>query len=96
MSTQDRCIVCAEHVTGLEIILDSPMELLRYVGQVEARLGMFGDSVHLGCKIGAWFVPNIPQTWKSFWAHPMVVLGDVGQVEARFGQFGDSVKLDAR
>jgi hypothetical protein len=57
------------------------MELLWYVGQVEARLGMFR---------------NIPLTWKSFWAHPMVVLGDVGQVEARFGQFGDSVKLDAR
>jgi hypothetical protein len=41
-------------------------------------------------------VPNIPQTWKYFCAHPMVVLGDVGQVEAHFGQFGDSVKLDAR
>jgi hypothetical protein len=41
-------------------------------------------------------VPNIPQTWKSFWAHAMVVLVDVGQVEARFGQFGDSVKLDTR
>jgi hypothetical protein len=50
MSTQDRCTVCVDHVTGLVIILDSPMELLRYVGQVEARLGMFRDSVHLGAR----------------------------------------------
>jgi hypothetical protein len=50
MLPQDRCTVCAEHVTGLEIILDSPMELLRYVGQVEARLGMFRDSVHPGTR----------------------------------------------
>jgi hypothetical protein len=41
-------------------------------------------------------VPNIPQTWKLFWAHETVVLVDVGQVETHFGQFGDSVKLDAR
>jgi hypothetical protein len=41
-------------------------------------------------------VPNIPQTWKSFWAHPMVVLVDVSHVDARFGRFGDNVNLDAR
>jgi hypothetical protein len=41
-------------------------------------------------------VPNMPQIWKSFWAHPMVVLVDVGQVEGRFDQFGDCVNLDAR
>jgi hypothetical protein len=50
MSTQDRYIVCTEHVTGSEIILDAPMELLRYVGQVEARLSLFRDSVHLGAR----------------------------------------------
>jgi hypothetical protein len=43
MSTQDRCIVCAERVTGSEMILDAPMELLRYMGQVEARLSLFRD-----------------------------------------------------
>jgi hypothetical protein len=41
-------------------------------------------------------VPNIPQTWKSFWAHLMVVLVDVSQVDARFRQFGDNVNLDER
>jgi hypothetical protein len=41
-------------------------------------------------------VLNVPQIWKSFWAHPIVVLVDVSQVEAHFGQFGDSVNLDAR
>ena len=47
-------------------------------------------------KKGARFMPNIPWTWKSFWAHPMILLGDEAQVEARFGQFGDSANLDAR
>jgi hypothetical protein len=69
------------------------MELLRDVGQVEARLGLFGSSWH---KKGARFVPNVPQAWKSFWTHPTVVLVDIGQVEACFGQFGNSVNLDAR
>jgi hypothetical protein len=41
-------------------------------------------------------VTNVPQAWKSFWAHPTVLLGDVGQVEARFGLFGDGVNLSAR
>jgi hypothetical protein len=50
MSTQDRCTVCAERVTGLEMILDAPMKLLRYVGQVEAHLSLFRDSVHLGAR----------------------------------------------
>ena len=45
--------------------------------------------------IGAWFALNVPQEWKSFWAHLMVLLGDVSDVEARFGAFGVSVKLDA-
>jgi hypothetical protein len=41
-------------------------------------------------------VPNVPQAWKSFWAHLMELLDDMGQVEARFGTFGDSVNLGAR
>jgi hypothetical protein len=71
------------------------MELLGYVGQVEARFGSFGDGVNLG-GIGAWFVPNVPWAWKSFWAHPMELLCNVGQMEARFGPFRDCVNLDAR
>jgi hypothetical protein len=50
MLTQDRCIVCAERVIGSEIVSDAPVELLRYVGQVEAHLGLFGDSVHLSTR----------------------------------------------
>jgi hypothetical protein len=50
MSTQDRCIVCADRVIGLEIILGAQMELLRYVGQVKARLGLFADSVHIDAR----------------------------------------------
>jgi hypothetical protein len=46
--------------------------------------------------IGAWFAPNVPWAWKSFWVHPMVLLGDVGQVEAHFDPFGDSVNLSTR
>jgi hypothetical protein len=44
----------------------------------------------------AWFAPNAPRAWKSFWPHPMDLLGGMGQMEARFGLFGDSVNLDAR
>jgi hypothetical protein len=50
MSMQDRCIVCADRVIGLEIVLGAQMELLRYVGQVKARLGLFADSVHLDAR----------------------------------------------
>jgi hypothetical protein len=45
--TQDRYTVCVECAIGLEIILEHPMELLRDVGQVEARSGLFRDSVNL-------------------------------------------------
>jgi hypothetical protein len=50
MSMQDRCIVCAEHVIGSEIILGAPMELLWDVVQVEARLDQFGDYVNLDAR----------------------------------------------
>ena len=46
--TQDRCLVCAEHTIGSEIILDAPMELICDVGHVESHLGLFGDSVRVG------------------------------------------------
>jgi hypothetical protein len=43
-----------------------------------------------------WFVLNMQQAQKSFWAHLMELLGDVGQIEGRIGPFGDSANLDAR
>ena len=39
--TQDRCMVCAEHTIGSEIILDAPDD----VGQVESRFDLLGASV---------------------------------------------------
>ena len=47
-------------------------------------------------KIDAWFAPNVPREWKSFWAHPMVLLANGGQEESSFDPFGDSVNLVAR
>ena len=68
------------------------MELLGDVGHLESRFFPFGDSV----SFGAWFAPDIPQAYKSFWMHPMVPLGNEAQEEAHFGPFGDSANLDAR
>jgi hypothetical protein len=48
--TQDRCIVCAEHNIGSEIILDTPNKLLGDVGNVKSRFGSFGDSVSVGAR----------------------------------------------
>ena len=45
VSVQDRCIVCAEHNIGSEIILTHPMVLLGDVGQVESHFGLLGASV---------------------------------------------------
>jgi hypothetical protein len=50
MSMQDRCTVCTERVIGSEIVLGASMELLWDVVQVEARLGLFADSVHLSAR----------------------------------------------
>jgi hypothetical protein len=46
--------------------------------------------------IGAWFAPNVPWAWKTFWPRPMDLLGGVGQMESCFGTFGDIVNLGAR
>jgi hypothetical protein len=43
--TQDRCTVCAEHTTALEIILDTPEELQGDMGHVESSFGPFGHTV---------------------------------------------------
>jgi hypothetical protein len=47
MSMQDMCLVCTERAIGAEIVLDALDGLLRDVGQVQARLGLLGDSVNL-------------------------------------------------
>ena len=48
--TQDRCMVCAEHTIGSEIVLNAPDGILRDVGHVESRFGPFGDSVSVGVR----------------------------------------------
>jgi sulfur transfer complex TusBCD TusB component (DsrH family) len=45
--TQDRCTVCAERNTALEIILDAPDGTLGVEAQVEARFSPFKDSANL-------------------------------------------------
>jgi hypothetical protein len=90
--TQDRCIVCAEHATGSEIIFH-PMELLGDVGHVESHFGPSRDSV----SVGARWVHGLRQTshWlKNHFGH--IRWSDEAQVEARFSPFGDSGNLDAR
>jgi hypothetical protein len=43
-------MVCAERTIGSEIILDTPMELLGYVGHVESHFSPFEDSVSVGAR----------------------------------------------
>ena len=43
---QNRCMVCAEHTIGSEIILDAPVVLLGDEAQLEASFGPFGDSAN--------------------------------------------------
>ena len=45
VSVQHRCTVCAKRTIGLEIILDTMMVCVE--AQVDARLGLFGDSAKL-------------------------------------------------
>jgi hypothetical protein len=47
ISTQDRCMVCTECITCLEIFLGTLMVLLGDIGQVEAHFGSFGDSTNI-------------------------------------------------
>ena len=39
---QDRCMVCAEHTIGIEIVLETPMKLLGDIGHMESCFGLFG------------------------------------------------------
>jgi hypothetical protein len=47
ISMQDRCTVCVECTTGMEIFSSTPNGTLGDVGQVEVRFGLFGDSTNL-------------------------------------------------
>ena len=47
---QDRCTVCAECTSGMEIILGTPVVLQGVVIHVEAPFGAFGGSVTLGAR----------------------------------------------
>jgi hypothetical protein len=81
MSTQDRCTVCAKLVIGSEIISDAPDGTPTVYGSSGGSFGSVWRYCKSRHKTGAQFVPNIPQTWKSFWAHPTVALVDISQVE---------------
>ena len=51
MSEQDRCIICARHTIGLEIILDAPMVPLVDEAQVEGRFGPIEHSANLDARL---------------------------------------------
>ena len=50
VSVQERCMVCARHTIGSEIIWTHLMVPLGDVAQVEARFGPFGDSAYLDAR----------------------------------------------
>ena len=47
MLVQDRCMVCAKHTIGLDIVFNAPMVLLGDEAQLEARFSPCGDSANL-------------------------------------------------
>jgi hypothetical protein len=46
-SVQDRCMVCAKHTIGSEIVLDAPEVFLGDEAQVDPSFGPFADSANL-------------------------------------------------
>ena len=50
VSVQDRCMICAKHTIGSEIILDAPNGAPGDEAQVEDRFGTFGDSANLDAR----------------------------------------------
>jgi hypothetical protein len=93
--TQDWGMVCAERAIGSEIILGTRRNfLVMWVKWKHASIRL--EIVLIWPNIGAWFAPNVPWAWKTFWPRPMDLLGGVGQMESCFGTFGDIVNLGAR
>ena len=50
MSVQDRCMICAKHTRGSEIVLDALDGTARYEAHVDARFGPIGDSASLDAR----------------------------------------------
>ena len=50
LSVQDRCMFCARHTIGSEIILDATDSTTRYNAQVEAHFSSFRDSANLDAR----------------------------------------------
>jgi hypothetical protein len=63
---------------------------------MEARFGLFGDSVSFSARLVHGLRQMYHSLRKSFWTHQMVLLGDEVQIEANFGPFGYSANLDSR
>ena len=93
--TKDRCTVCVKRTIGSEIILDAPDGTPRSRGSCGISVLSVWRQCWCRCKIGAWFVLDVPWAHKSFWTHSMVPLDEEVQVEARFSPFGHSANLDA-
>jgi hypothetical protein len=51
ISAQDKCMVCAKCIIGLEIFLATPDGPPRWRGQIEAHFGTFGDIVNLSARL---------------------------------------------
>ena len=47
---QDRCMVCAKHTIGLDIVFNAQMVLLGDEAQLEARFSPCGDSANLDAR----------------------------------------------
>jgi hypothetical protein len=50
VSALDGCTVCVKCTMGMEIFLGTPDGTPGHVAQVEARFGLFGDSVNFGTR----------------------------------------------
>ena len=50
VSVEDRCMVCARHTIGSEIILDTPDGTTSKEAQVEAHFGPLGYSANLDAR----------------------------------------------
>ena len=47
---QDRCMVCAKHTIGLDIVFNAPMVLLGDVAKVEAPFSPCGESTNVDAR----------------------------------------------
>ena len=48
--TQDRCMVCAEHIIGSEIVMDTPDGTPRRRGSCGISFGLFGYGVSVSAR----------------------------------------------